>query len=147
MLESTFLNIISFISKKHEYDRKIPSVFIKDATENSNKMKKNELEEKFIENLKTKLIEKKAKKIKIIKKNTEELNAMNTIPNIANESIQIRSRNIKDPIALTTEPSYKTKGISFDKYSDRKGFIVKTNSPPILTYIKPKNLIIKQVKQ
>ncbi len=44
------------------------------------------------------------------------------------------SRNKKFNFFLT-EPTFKTKGFSFEKYTNRKGFIIQTNSPPILSYI------------
>ncbi len=44
------------------------------------------------------------------------------------------SRNNKSNFFMT-QPAMKTNGITFEKYTNRKGYIILTNSPPIVSYI------------
>ena len=60
--------------------------------------------------------------------------------NVTQQKDVILSKKNKDSYGYCNTETSGLKGISFDKYSQRKNFMVQTCSPPILTYIEPKSM-------
>ena len=106
---------------------------MRNSVESLNKNnRKKDLEDEFINSIKLKISKKNENRVKRERKETNQLILNNQI------STTFLTRNINNSNNfLKTEPTNKTKGLSFDKYSNRKNIFINTCSSPILTYIDP----------
>ena len=87
--------------------------------------------------MKKKIDDKNAKRLKGFKDDTY-INSPNNILLKNSRNISLSETKVNKFNFFITEPTMKTKGLTFEKYTNRKGHIIQTNSPPIISYIQPK---------